>query len=202
MVPFTHYRVTVRFTEPVLGAVPKDPHVFETYITKKDAEGKPVQPQSDEEVETVPIIDPNERPGYTGFMTDDEGIFVYNYTWLGFMRERGNTLKEIFGVKALRSKLEQTVFVLPRRIRPSQPVGDTLERPLRAMTAQGPRVTLAKSDTLPAGTIMTFRLRVLPHKEITEAMLRTIFEMGETWGFGQWRNGGWGTFEVIEFDKA
>jgi len=70
-----------------------------------------------------------------------------------------------------------------------------LQRSLRVITAQGPRVTLAKSEIIPAGASFEFNIRVLKNSAVTEDVLRTLFEYGEYFcGLGQWRNAGWGVF--------
>lgn len=68
-----------------------------------------------------------------------------------------------------------------------------LERPLRAATAQGERVTLARSDTVPAGSTLVFTINVLGGS-ISEELLREWLDYGENRGLGQWRNAGYGRF--------
>ena len=68
-----------------------------------------------------------------------------------------------------------------------------LERPLRASTAQGDRVALARSDTCPAGTQIEFDVLILG--QVTQSLLEEWLEYGRLRGLGQWRNGGYGTFE-------
>lgn len=67
-------------------------------------------------------------------------------------------------------------------------------RSLRAMTAQGPRVALAKSEMIPAGAQFIFTLQVVKDCPITGDHLATMFNYGQQSGLGQWRNAGWGTF--------
>ena len=69
-----------------------------------------------------------------------------------------------------------------------------LERPLRAETAQGPRVALAASDSIPAGATFTCTLTVLAEQLLTEDLLRELLDYGKYMGFGQWRSGGYGRF--------
>lgn len=76
-----------------------------------------------------------------------------------------------------------------------------LQRPLRAQTAQGPRVTLVKSERIKAGAKLIFQLKVPAHSQCTEDTLHMLFEAGETVGFGQWRGAAHGTFEY-EMKKA
>ena len=132
------YRITL--IEPMLGTVPKSKEVFTRYIANERT--------GEDEIANVPE---GEGSGYTGFFTDDEGIFLYDYHIKGFLKEAGNVLKESVKVKALRSKLDNFVFVFPRKIRLQDFPDGVLERPLRGMTAQGPRVSLAKSDMVNAG---------------------------------------------------
>jgi hypothetical protein len=59
---------------------------------------------------------------------------------------------------------------------------------------QGPRVSLCRSETLPAGTQFTFSIRLL-----SDSLLPLVLEWlayGELRGLGQWRNSGKGRFTV------
>jgi len=69
-----------------------------------------------------------------------------------------------------------------------------LQRSLRAMTAQGPRVSLARSEVVEAPASATFTLKVLKGSAIDEAVLCKLFDYGELSGIGQWRNAGHGQF--------
>ena len=67
-------------------------------------------------------------------------------------------------------------------------------RSIRVMTAQGPRVSIIKSEQVPAGAILKFHLKVMEDSPLTEEVLRKLFAYGEVCGLGQWRNAGYGTF--------
>ena len=206
---YTDYQVTLELTEPMLGTVPKNPKVYEEYIASK----APSLQAGNEEVEVEKSREDIEKGGWTGFHHDDQGLFLYDYQIMGFLKEAGNTLKEQLGIKNLRSKIEQFVFVLPRRIHFAQkPCDEPLERPLRAMTMQGPRVTLTRSDMVPTGTKIEFTIRLLDNwktdkgddgngkkrvPEISADTLKEILGFGGLKGLGQWRNGGYGRFEVV-----
>ena len=92
------------------------------------------------------------------------------------------------------------IFVEPRYIKLNvtnpQGVG-VLERPLRAETMQGPRVTLASSEMVPANTYFDCTLTVLAPEIITEDLLREWLDYGQFMGFGQWRGGGNGVFKFV-----
>jgi hypothetical protein len=69
-----------------------------------------------------------------------------------------------------------------------------LQRSLRAATAQGPRVSLAKSEVVKAGATLKFKLNVLAKSQITKDVLETLFNYGQISGIGQWRNANYGAF--------
>jgi hypothetical protein len=129
----------------------------------------------------------------------------FDYQIKGYLKEAAkvtNGLK-VKDVKALRSKVEDHVFVEPRIIPIILPEGaviDYCERPLRAETAQGPRVALARSERVPAGTKIEFTVQVYDGSPISERMLEDLLSYGEDKGIGQWRNGGHGrfTFKMME----
>lgn len=75
------------------------------------------------------------------------------------------------------------------------------ERPLRAKTAQGERISLTRSEVVPAGAKLTFELCVMENSPLTEAVLRELFDYGALKGLGQWRNTGYGKF-TYELEKA
>lgn len=197
------YDVTLTLTEDMLGTVPKNKDIYADYIASRQAQ-RPVTPVEvsgigaesatvtvAEEVNSVPV---DEEKGWTGFHTDDEGIFLYDYQVKGFIKEAGNVLKETVEVKALKSKIDSFLFVFPRKIRIADGPSGVFERPLRAMTAQGPRVTLTRSDVVPAGTKLKLQIKLLPHKELNEKLIRELFEYGQLQGLGQFRNGSFGRF--------
>lgn len=77
-----------------------------------------------------------------------------------------------------------------------------LQRSLRAETAQGPRVSLAKSEVVKAGAKLKFVFKIPAGSQMTEDCLRMLLDAGETIGFGQWRNAQHGcfTYELKKVD--
>jgi len=63
-------------------------------------------------------------------------------------------------------------------------------RSLRVKNTSQPRVCLARSEVLPAGTSITFHLGVRKKSALTEDILRMYFDEGQVIGFGQWRGSG------------
>jgi hypothetical protein len=76
------------------------------------------------------------------------------------------------------------------------------ERSLRAMTAQGPRVSIAKSEYVLAGAKLKFTLLVLQGSPLTLDALKKLFSYGRISGLGQNRNSGFGQFtaEITEVE--
>jgi hypothetical protein len=175
--------------------------VYASYIESKKPESV-----TDQEAETVDESDLEkmEQSGWTGFHKDENGIFVYDYLVRGFIRNAANVLKDEIGIKNLRSKITDYVFVFPRRVYlgGKKQADGVFERPIRVMLKTGPRVTLIRSDFVSAGTELSFTIKVLPHKEITVDVVKRLLEYGQFQGFGQFRNGSYGRFEVVDIGNA
>lgn len=188
------YEVTLTLTREMLGATPKDPNVYETYVAGKAAL---TDEQLAQEIQTAQDI---ERKGWTGFHATEDGPFLLNYILKGFFKEACSMLRRVpktasNKLRAHKKVIDGLVFIEPLKIKLQLPPGQQLgvnERPLRAQTAQGERVTLARSDTCPAGTTITFTVQILG--VVTETLLNEWLDYGKLRGLRQWRNAGYGTF--------
>ena len=189
------YEVLLRFTEPLLGTVPKDPEVYSSHVMVTAA-------LSDEQIaEELASVEHVEEKGWTGFHKNEEGDpFLYDYVIKGFFKDACGMLRRSKSTRsakltAYKKVIDGLVFVEPRRIMldlNGNGLG-VLERPLRAQTAQGERVALARSDTAPVDSSISFSLIVLG--SVREPLLREWFDYGSLRGLGQWRNAGYGRFE-------
>jgi hypothetical protein len=187
--------VEIELVTEMLGTVPKNKEVYASYIESK----RPAESGDGEaEVDTVEEI---EEKGWTGFHSNGCGLFVYDYFIKGFLKNAANVLKDDMKMTAFRSKVNDYLFVEPRMIPlgHDKPAG-VIERPLRAQTAQGPRVCLARSDYVPAGTVIKFKLLYLANPKFKPADVKSILEYGRLQGLGQFRNGGYGRFKVLKFE--
>jgi hypothetical protein len=189
------YTVKLTFTQPLLGTVPKDKEVYATYIASKGE-------NNGDEVETVQEA---EEKGWTGFHAADGAPFLYDYQIKGFFKDACSMLMRTgdsrsAGVKAYKKTIDGLLFVGPRQI-PLVVNGDLfpLERSLRAQTAKGERVTLARSDAAPVGSSIEFAVTTLGG--IPRTLLEEWLEYGSLRGLGQWRNGGYGSF-TYTLEKA
>jgi len=194
------YEVKLTLTQPILGTVPKDPDIYEGYIASKAA-------LTDEAVaEELATVERVEEKGWTGFHKVEGTPILYDYVIKGFFKDAASMLRRVpdtktAKIKAYRKIIDGLVFVTPRQI-PINLNGyemGVLERPLRASTAQGERIALARSDTCPVGTTIEFTLAVMG--SVSEAVLREWLDYGALRGLGQWRNGGYGTF-TYEMSEA
>jgi len=189
------YKVEITFTEPLLGTAPLEEEIYTLYIADKKADMTPVELR--DEIESL-----REDKGVTGFHRNgDDEPFLYDYMIEGFLKDACGMMRRARGtlskkLTAYKKVIDGLVFVGERRI-PLQMAGelDVLERPLRAETAQGPRVALAKSEMAPVGTKIAFTLRILDDKSVPLELLQEWFDYGSMRGLGQWRNGGYGRFE-------
>ena len=205
------YEVVLDLTEPVLGTVPKSKEIYKQYIQGKlremvergdnGASGWPVtHSQLQEELETVEEV---EEKGWTGFHQVDGRPMIYDYYVKSHLKDVALNLGYQLDVLNFRSKVENFVFVQPRKQFFEPHAGkelkrDVMERPLRATTMQGPRVTLARSDILENAAIR-FRLEILKNKDVTEDLIIVLFQYGLRRGFGQGRTGGWGRYELRDW---
>ncbi|HMV01616.1 MAG TPA: hypothetical protein PLJ37_00680 [Chitinophagales bacterium] len=194
------HKIKLILTEDQLGTIPKSKEIFKNYITEKARDQKTPEELQQLQIEEVASVEELEEKGWTGFHVDENGLFIYEYMIKGFLKEAGNTMKEIVGIKNIKSKLNNLVFVAPRKMYFKRN-GDYIksadgvfERSLRVDTPMGPRVALARSEFVNAGAELDIEVTIVPNKEITWKRLLQIFEYGSLKGLGQFRNGGFGRF--------
>lgn len=195
------YDVELELTEEMLGTASADPELYEKFIASKRPDGV-----DDDELGSVPVDEEVEK-STTVFRTGDDGKpVIFDYMVKGFFKDACSMLRRVKGthsskLKAYKKEIDGLIFVGPRRI-PLVFDGETgiCERPLRAQTAQGERVALARSETVPAGTKIPFTITLLKddHIELVDEWL----SYGQMRGLGQWRNSGAGRFIVVRFAES
>lgn len=202
-------KIKVTFDEEVLGTASANPDIHQEFIASKAPEAGKMK----EEVEAV--FDPDEEfeKSMTVFPKDDKGKpIAWDYQWKGFFKDAFKSLKKIPGsecgkVKAYKQEIDGLIFPMPRKIPIVMPKGTYIgicQRPLRAQTAQGERVALASSETVPAGSTMTFEIQLLadgPSHNVHEKAIIEALNYGKLRGFGQWRNSGMGRFHWELLDR-
>ena len=184
------------FTEEVLGTSPNDEDIYRNFIGSKAPDAQTVE----EEVAAMGA-DAVAEKGMTVFARDEDGNpCLYDYHVKGHFKDACSMLKKATGslskdIKAHKKMIDGLVFVNPRLIPLEIPEGKTMgvcQRPLRAQTAQGERVALAMSESVPAGTTCTIEITCLTDDDVK--YVREWLDYGHFRGIGQWRNAGKGSY--------
>lgn len=202
-------KVSATFIEPLLGTASGNPELHAEFISAKARSAE----DSAEEVAAIPV-DEQITKASTVFPRDEQGPFLWDYQVKGFLKEAIGTLAELGEVTGIskwtyKRTVDSLLFVSPRKVRltaaDGQPCSKTvmLQRPLRAETMQGPRVALANSEQLPAGTRIAFEITRVEGGEksklkLSDETLRAALDYGALRGLGQWRNASFGRFSWEE----
>lgn len=188
----TKFDLTIKFTSSILGTMPQRDIAVEHILSKVADDGGECPPDE------VATLSGELEKGTTAFHRLEDKPIAYDYQVKGFLKNAAQVFNGKSGnPKNFRSKVNNTVFVSPRQIQYELPEGAEIgicTRPLRAETAQGPRVAIARSEEIPAGASIKCQVTILDG-EITEKHLRGLLDYGQYIGLGQWRNGGHGSFE-------
>ena len=192
--------VKVTMFEEILGTASANPEIHEEFIASK----APDAMTREEEVAAVGAEEVFEK-GMTVFPRSKDGKpIAWDYQWKGFFKDACGALRKVpksvcGAIKAYKKEIDGLIFPEPRQI-PILFDGEMgiCQRPLRGQTAQGERIALASSESIPAGATMTFDIRLL-NPDHEKAVLEML-DYGKLRGFGQWRNSGKGrfTYEVLE----
>lgn len=191
-------KVRVTFFEEVLGMASADPDIHEEFIASK----APDAPTRQEEIEAIGVDGVIEK-SKTVFPRDKEGRpCMWDYQIKGFFKDSCGMLRKVSGsasskIKAYKKEIDGLIFVKERMI-PISFDGEigSCQRPLRGQTAQGERISLANSETVPAGATIEFTVKCLCDAHIN--LVREWLDYGELRGMGQWRNSGKGRFKWCE----
>jgi len=195
-------KIKLILIEEMLATKPANKDVFSDYITSK-------APNGDKAREELDTAEHREEVGTTVFSVQDGKPGLWDYMLKGFFKDACGAMnrfdKEERGglekLTAYKTKIDGCIFVEPRFIPVRLPEGGEVglcERPLRADTAQGPRVSLCRSETVPAGSEMEFEVEILS-KELAPYVQEWL-NYGRRRGLGCWRNSGKGRFGWCQVD--
>ena len=204
--------VRVTFTEELLGTSPANPQLYEDFIAsnapdaptrKEEIEAHGVREVAEKTMTVFPRLNPDECVSM-GFDAAEEVPYTYDYQWKGYFKDACGMLRRADGTlskrfTAYKKQIDGLIFVKERKVPLHIPDGAIIgecQRPLRADTPQGPRVALAYSETVPAGSWQEFTVVML--KKEHEGLVREWLEYGALHGHGQWRNSGKGRF-IVEY---
>lgn len=198
-----HYKLTG--LTRILAAQAANPDVRSEFIASKAAE----LAKGDEETAKLPQENLDKK-NLTVFLRDDGKICLCDYVIKGFLKEALGALKSQIGIAGATTKVDNYVLVEPAYLhikrggKALEAPDGIFERPLRAMTMQGPRVSVTASEIAEAGWEIEFDLTLLENpatpksRALTFDVIDQAMEYGAFKGLGQWRNGQNGrfTFEV------
>ena len=197
-------KVRLTFTEEVLGTASGDPEIHREFIASK----APDALSREDEVAAVGVEEVVEKSKTVFPRNADGNPALYDYQIKGFFKDSCSVLNRLSGkdesgkkkpanesgkLMAFKKIIDGLIFVKPRMI-PLVFDGEigSCQRPLRAPTAQGERVALANSETVPAGTTVEFTVVLFDPSH--EKAVREWLDYGQWRGIGQWRNSSKGRF--------
>ena len=203
--------VRIKFLEGPLGTAPNDEDVYRNFIGSKAPDAATIE----DEVAALGA-DAVAEKGMTVFPRNAEGQPIFwDYQIKGFFKDSCQMLSRVGGkdetgkkrkvnesskMTAYKKIIDGLIFVAPRQIPIDMGGGEmtVCQRPLRAQTMQGERVTLAMSEECPADSSIRFTVRCLNAEHA--AAVREWLNYGYLRGLGQWRNSGRGKFVWEELD--
>lgn len=204
-------KLNVRLTliTEALGTCAANENVHKDWIASK----APHPESAAEEVEAVEAATAQEEfeKSMTIFPRDEKGnVIIWDYQIKGALKSAAQALgrckgeefsKATCSLKAYKKIVDTNIFISPRKI-PIDTHGEEttlLSRPLRAETALGPRVALATSEVVPAGSTIEFVITCLSDAH-APAVIEWL-EYGQFYGLLQWRNGGFGRYVYELLDE-
>lgn len=178
-------KVKITFLEPVLGTWPSNQNIARDFIASKSPDASTIE----EEIAALGA-DAVADKGMTIFARDKNGEpAFYDYQIKGFFKDACGMLARVGGktetgkkravnesgkLSAYKKVIDGLIFPQPRMIpiKVNGKIGDC-QRPLRAQTAQGERVSLTNSEEIPAGSTCEFEI-LLMDESLENAVLEWL----------------------------
>ncbi len=196
-----YMNVKITFIEEALGTENPNPDIHKKFIASKAPDAASIE----EEIEALGV-DEVAQAATTIFPKDENGNpFMWDYQIKGFFKDAAKALKkasrtESSKITAYKQVIDKMIFPAPRKI-PIDLNGGKMgscQRPLRGQTPKGETISLASSETVPAGSTATFKVGLVDKKH--EKWIKELLEYGQFGGTLQWRNSGKGRFTVEYLD--
>ena len=194
-------KVRLTFKEMVLGTANNNPEIHKEFIATNAPDAK----SREEEIASIGVEEYEEKQTTVFPRMDDGTPMFWDYQIKGFFKDSCSALqrckgeeisKESCKLKAYKKIIDGCIFVEPRKIPIHMPEGGKvglLQRPLRGQTAQGERIALTTSETVPEGS--TVDIEIICLSDAHEKVVCEWLDYGRFKGLGQWRNASWGRFE-------
>lgn len=184
----------------ILGCQPANPEVRSQFIASKAA----TLEKGAEETAMLP--EDLQSKNLTVFLRDKGIVCICDYVIKGYLKEAMTALKYQIGVTNGKSKIDNLVLITPAYLhicRDGEELDCTdgdFERPLRAITMQGPRVSVMASEYVGPGWTIEFTITLLENEStkkseaLTFEKIEELLTYGYIKGLGQWRNSQNGRF--------
>lgn len=217
---FQKYRVSLTFTDWVMGGIPQKPEVIESWLRQRILGGDdelrimllktleeldyeiPSDASHDDIIAAVKVV-AQQRNGNT-FRRDDNGLFLAAYQVKALLKESCNIqfAGERWGTtkKGPKNFLAERVFVDEYRIPLGRTSPDGTHLQIGKVNGpQGPRSTLTYIDYCDQPSI-DFTVSSL-NDCITADQWRQLLVLGQRLGLGALRSMGYGQFKVTGFER-
>jgi len=195
-------KIKLTTLEHMLGTQSANPEIHEEFISAKANDGEKIK----EELAALPGQELVEKSTTVFARMPDGSPQLWDYQIKGFFKDACGMLTRVkttksSTIKAYKKIIDGLIFVSPRRIKINLQEGEKIghcQRPLRGQTAQGERIALANSESVPAGSWVEIEVDCLDPKH--EMLVEEWLNYGRMRGLGQWRNSGAGRFswEIVK----
>jgi len=216
---YVKYEVEEQFRDKVYGGIPKSEEMIVPWLVGRGVP-KPVAEElavsislgiksKGERQEEVEELEPEVSKAWTGFLSDDEGLYVEARQVKASLKEAANILYRTPAYKrqllGYRQVINHGVFVHPDKIRLMKD-GEVVKRPdgwdespIHVMGPRGERTALKRQDYVRNATII-YQIWVTGGL-LSEHLLKTMLTLNQEQGRGASRSQGAGTFDVKRFQK-
>lgn len=211
------YKIKLDFIRDLLGSQPASEDIRRKYITAKMMTGSTgvsaeiAMQRVDEEIDNLKkdedyqdqikelgdkalTVFPRDKQGKPSLSDIQLRGFIKDS--FSFVGKENSLLKKksgegYSGLDAYKKWIGERIM-FPDQYMPLPVEIDIMSRPLRCMTMQGPRVSIASSERAKAPFSLEFTL--VTTDDVKEDWLKLTFDRGMFKGCSQWANGQWGTF--------
>lgn len=224
---YDEYAVTLHLND-VAGGTPMHKDLITGWInaTNKNKSEEERNKIIEATIKTLPeVAEEKEAKSWVGFKRDKDGyLYLEGRCVKAMLKEAANIIKQVVPVSAaeaagkskksnakgitnLKSKVADRVFVVENRVfferdgeRIRKP-DELEERPIHAMTPQGPRSSLKRTDIL-RGVDVKFTVRRLADNTVPETALYACLVYAQQLGLGSDRAQGRGTSNDVQCIKT
>lgn len=203
-------KVRATLIEEMLGSASANKEIHEEFVAAKSADKEKIK----EELAALPAEDLMEKSVTVFHRDENDNPIIWDYQIRGHIKSFFQVKTEFgdFKIKVgqkefkfskwtFKRLVDNFIFIKPRQIALQIPEGGQVgscTRSLRADTMKGPRIALATSETVPAGT--TFEFEILTIQPELSEFFAECLDYGALNGLGQWRGGGKGSFTWEEIE--